>query len=164
MLDKLLQLVGTVAPILGTVLGSPLAGTAIALISQKLFGNSAASVTDILNSLKNDPNQIIKLKEIEADLVKHQSDNDLAMATLDANIAQSQIKVNEVAAGSNIFNSGWRSAIGWMGVIALFSQLLLTPYLAAFHVVIPSVDIQLLYGLLTILIGARSVDKIKGVK
>lgn len=164
MLDKLISLVGSVAPILGTVLGSPLAGTAIALISQKLFGTSSSTVSEILNSLKTNPENIIRLKEIEADLIKHQSDNDLASEKLGADNALAQIEINKISADKGFFYSAPRSLLLWLGVVALTSNMIVIPYLAAFGVLVPVVDLSLLYGLLMILIGARSVDLIKGVK
>lgn len=52
------------APILGTALGSPFLGIATSLIADK-FGVSAQDTEKLWETIKNDPESTIKLKQIE---------------------------------------------------------------------------------------------------
>ena len=81
-------------------------------------------------------------------------------------IALAQIGVNREEAKGNWFQSSWRPATGWVCVLGLLTNFLLSPILAGFGVLIPQADasvmMPLLLGLLG-LAGARSFDKIKKV-
>lgn len=60
------SIVKSVAPVLGTALGGPLAGAASKFIADKILGNSDATETDIANYiLSATPEQLIKLKELD---------------------------------------------------------------------------------------------------
>lgn len=60
----IIGIVSKIAPVLGSVLGSPLAGVGISLISQAL-GLSASSAHGIVDALAHDPEAVAKLKELE---------------------------------------------------------------------------------------------------
>jgi hypothetical protein len=81
-------------------------------------------------------------------------------------IALAQIGVNKEEAKGNWFQSSWRPATGWVCVLGLLTNFLVSPILAGFGVLIPQADasvmMPLLLGLLG-LAGARSFDKIKKV-
>jgi hypothetical protein len=81
-------------------------------------------------------------------------------------IALAQIEINKADAKGNWFQSSWRPATGWVCVLGLLTNFLLSPILAGFGVLIPQADasvmMPLLLGLLG-LAGARSFDKIKQV-
>ena len=81
-------------------------------------------------------------------------------------LALAQIGVNREEAKGNWFQSSWRPATGWVCVLGLLTNFLLSPILAGFGVLIPQADasvmMPLLLGLLG-LAGARSFDKIKKV-
>lgn len=64
MLDDLISVVGKSAPLLATVLGSPLAGMAIGLIGN-LFGIDPKKTDDLAKAIKNDPEADAKLKKLE---------------------------------------------------------------------------------------------------
>lgn len=63
---KLLPAVSKIAPLLGSVLGSPLSGVAIALIAQA-FNVHPGEVDKISQLLDSDPEAAIKLKTLEYD-------------------------------------------------------------------------------------------------
>ena len=81
-------------------------------------------------------------------------------------LALAQIGVNREEAKGNWFQSAWRPATGWVCVLGLLTNFLVSPILAGFNVTIPQADasvmMPLLLGLLG-LAGARSFDKIKKV-
>lgn len=81
-------------------------------------------------------------------------------------LALAQIGVNREEAKGNWFQSSWRPATGWVCVLGLLTNFLVSPILAGFGVAIPQADasvmMPLLLGLLG-LAGARSFDKIKKV-
>jgi len=60
----IIGLVSKIAPVLGSVLGSPLAGVGVSLISQAL-GLASPSVNGIVDALTRDPEAVAKLKELE---------------------------------------------------------------------------------------------------
>lgn len=60
------SLVKTVAPVLGTALGGPMAGAATKFIADKFLGNPDASEKEIADALmSSSPEQLIKLKELD---------------------------------------------------------------------------------------------------
>ena len=62
---KLKQIVGTVSPLLGGALGGPLGGLAGSMI-QKALGVDSEDAA--LTMLQSDPDALLKLKQVEADL------------------------------------------------------------------------------------------------
>jgi hypothetical protein len=93
------------------------------------------------------------------------------------NLVQGQLDINKIeAASENVFVSGWRPAIGWVGATALFTYYV--PYsltatgIWAYHciqsgqfVTRPDIGIADLIGLVGTLLGfgvLRSVDKSLG--
>lgn len=64
-------IVGAVAPALATVLGGPLAGVAVKALSSKLLGRDDGSEADIAQAVASmSPADLVKLKEVEAELTK----------------------------------------------------------------------------------------------
>jgi hypothetical protein len=64
--SKILPVVSEAAPLLGSVLGTPLAGVAISLIA-KAFGVNPDDLNALSSALINDPETSIKLKTLEYD-------------------------------------------------------------------------------------------------
>ncbi len=62
--SKIIPLVSKAAPLLGAVLGTPLASVALSLISQA-FGVSGGSITALDNALTGSPETALKLKTLE---------------------------------------------------------------------------------------------------
>ena len=65
------ETLAAVAPTLATALGSPLAGTAVAIIGRKLLGKDDATEEDIARALGSaDPTELLKLKEADQQFKK----------------------------------------------------------------------------------------------
>lgn len=64
LISDLISIVSKVAPVLGTALGTPLAGVAISLIA-KLFGGDEKSISDIKDKILSTPDYELKLKQLE---------------------------------------------------------------------------------------------------
>jgi len=82
-------------------------------------------------------------------------------------LALSQIKLNTAEAQGNWFQSSWRPATGWVCVIGMAVNFLISPIAAGFGVSIPQADtgtmMPVLMGLLG-LGGMRSFEKTKQVQ
>jgi hypothetical protein len=81
-------------------------------------------------------------------------------------LAVAQIKLNTEEAKGNWFQSSWRPATGWVCVLALMVNYLISPIAAGFGAVIPQADgstlMPILMGLLG-LGGMRSFERTKGI-
>lgn len=66
------DLLKTIAPLLGTALGGPLGGAAAAFIADKLGLDSKTvkDVSEVLNSSKMDPDQVVQIKLAELEFEK----------------------------------------------------------------------------------------------
>ena len=107
-----------------------------------------------------DPN---KLAEIE-----------LKLRELEQAVAMGQIEINKAEASNpNLFTSGWRPAIGWIGALALGYHFILYP-IALFvselygvsGIELPTVDFGTLFNLILAMLGfggLRTYEKIKNV-
>lgn len=62
----LLRIVGGAAPVLGSILGSPLAGIAVSLIAHA-FGVGSDDIASITSAVTGSPDATVKLRQIEAD-------------------------------------------------------------------------------------------------
>ena len=81
-------------------------------------------------------------------------------------IALAQIKLNTAEAKGNWFQSSWRPATGWVCVLALGVNYLVSPMAAGFGIDIPQADGGTLMPILGGLLGLgsmRSAERIKGV-
>lgn len=109
----------------------------------------------------------------EMEMIKMQQDGLFKELDAQMQMALAQARINEVEAASpNPWVSGWRPAVGWIGVAALAYQYLLRPLLpwfcnAAGHPVpdMPELDggMMELVALMLGFGGLRTFDKIKGV-
>lgn len=64
--SSLVKKVASVAPLLGSVLGSPLAGIAISLLAN-VFGVDPKDTTALSNAIATDPEASLKIKKLEYD-------------------------------------------------------------------------------------------------
>ncbi len=97
---------------------------------------------------------------------------EMAMRQLDLTQMQGQMQINQIeAANPNIFVSGWRPAIGWVGVFGLFYQFVIAPiaiYVLAIvdpGITLPNIGGAELISLVVALLGIgamRSYDKMQG--
>ncbi len=81
-------------------------------------------------------------------------------------LAVAQIKLNTAEAKGNWFQSSWRPATGWVCVLALGVNYLVSPMAAGFGIDIPQADGGTLMPILGGLLGLgsmRSAERIKGV-
>lgn len=98
---------------------------------------------------------------------------------IEAGLLQGQVEVNKVeAAHANTFVSGWRPAVGWVGVAAMGYQFVLYPFLVWAWALMqavgfvpttlappPMLETDALWVILTGILGlggARTVEKLKG--
>lgn len=166
-MDILKKLISSIAPTISTILGGPLAGIATQFLADKLVGNPDASISDIITAVKS-PDAAIKLKELDIQFKLELAKLQLEHEKLDSQDRQAQLEINlEDAKSGNFFKGGWRPALGWLGVIAIFNNFVVLPYLAMFNISIPVLDVGELMPLVILLlggIGARSYEKIKGIK
>ena len=82
-------------------------------------------------------------------------------------LAVAQIKLNTEEAKGNWFQSSWRPATGWVCVLALGVNYLVSPMAAGFGIDIPQADGGTLMPILGGLLGLgsmRSAERIKGVE
>jgi hypothetical protein len=126
------------------------------------IGSAAVSIREaITGEAVLDPNKKAELLEKTLEI-----ENSTTLA---------QIAVNQAEASSpSIFKGGWRPAVGWCCVFALFFEFLLRPLLpwsfGFFTKVppppLPSLDTGMLFNLMFGMLGLgglRTVEKIKGV-
>jgi hypothetical protein len=99
------------------------------------------------------------------------------IATMSQKYAQesalAQLEVNKVeAASSSLFVSGWRPATGWVCVLGMAGNFIVTPFanfvlaLLDVHVVVPLVPLDTMMPVLLGLLGLgglRTFEKTKGV-
>ncbi len=112
----------SVAPALGTALGSPLAGAAAAFIADRLGieSKTVESVTEVLNSGKLLPDQIEKIQLAEIDFQKFLETNKIDMAkinvdnTKDARLMQMTTRSNMPAVMSLLITVGFFGILGYM--------------------------------------------------
>ena len=129
-------------------------------------GDTVKAIGDTVDKLfTSDEERMEKQNE----LLKSNREYDLQENKLIAEQNIAQTEVNKVeAASSNVFTSGWRPAIGWVGAIALFYQFIVYPLMLWYPWETPPpppMDYTMLYTLITGMLGIagmRSYDKVKG--
>lgn len=85
------------------------------------------AVTQILDKVLPDPQAAADAKLKMLELAQR---GELAQLTAETQLAQGQIDINKVEAGSDsLFKSGWRPAAGWTCVGGLAYQIVLRPIL-----------------------------------
>jgi hypothetical protein len=114
-------------------------------------------VTCLLDKFVEDKDQKAKLAH-EISTLSDKHAQELALA---------QVKLNTAEAKGNWFQSSWRPATGWVCVLALGVNYLISPIAAGFGIVIPQADggtlMPILGGLLG-LGGMRSFEKTKNIE
>lgn len=116
MIDKIKNLVGTVAPALGSALGSPLGGAAISMIADKLgVPNNQQAVEKAIRQAT--PDEMLKLKEADNEF-------EVKMKELDVDVfrLETEDKQNARAAFSKDWTTklmGLLTLSGFMGYIFL---------------------------------------------
>lgn len=124
----------------------------------------------IIDKIWPDPAQ---RAQAQLDLLKLAQTGELARLTAETDLAKAQAAINLAEAGNgSVFVSGWRPGVGWVCVLALFSEFIARPFLefgahvAGYAIVFPQLEMG---DLLTLLLGMlglgayRTAEKIKGV-
>lgn len=124
----------------------------------------------LIDRLWPDPTERDKAK---LELLKMQQDGELKVLLADVELAKGQMEVNKAeAANASVFVSGWRPGVGWVCVLALFSQFILRPFfefgahLLGYAEHYPSLEIGDLMTLLLGMLGLgamRTTEKLRGV-
>lgn len=89
-LPVLAKIVEPAAPLLASVLGTPLAGVAVSLLSS-LFGSDPKNVGQLVTHVQNDPEATIKIKTLEyqhAEMLAKIASSDFAIQTHDVQDAR----------------------------------------------------------------------------
>jgi hypothetical protein len=116
-------------------------------------------VGKVIDNVIPDPD---KRMELQLELAKL-ADNENARESSER-IAQAEVNKAE-ASNSSIFVAGWRPAAGWISVSCIGYVIVFAPM---FHLGVPAPENMtlvrdILLGMLGLSIGARSLEKIKGV-
>ena len=84
--DKILQILGGIAPTIATALGGPLAGVATKALADKLLDRPDATEAEVEAAILGaSPQDLLKLKEAEADLERHLIDAGIEIEQIAAN-------------------------------------------------------------------------------
>lgn len=116
MINKLKNLVATVAPALGSALGSPLGGAAVSMIAEKLgVPNNKQAVEKAIRQAT--PDEMLKLKEADNEF-------ELKMKELDVDVFR--LETEDIQDARKNFSDDWTSKLlgfitlgGFMGYIFL---------------------------------------------
>lgn len=77
------DIVATVAPTVATMLGGPLAGMAVKALSNKLLGRDDATEDEVATAVSTmSPADIVRLRDLDVELAKTLSDNDIKLESL----------------------------------------------------------------------------------
>jgi len=115
MFDKLKDIVGKAAPMLGMALGGPLGKTAGSMVASVL--GTENDEDQMLAALQNNPEAMAKLKQIEAENERELRKMNLEAASKD--LAQQHQTIRAELASDNWYKSGWRPTIGWVLALSL---------------------------------------------
>ena len=110
----------TLVPLLGTALGGPLGGAAASFIADKLGIESKTieAVTDVLNSGKLSPDQIIQLKLAEIDFKKFLEQNKIDLAQMDVDNTKSAREMQITTQSSTPSVLTYLITSGFFGILA----------------------------------------------
>ncbi len=163
----LVDILASVAPVLASSLGGPLAGAAVAFLASKL-GLSEKTVEAVQGAVSGmGPADLEKLKELDLQFQK-----DMADIGIKIDLAQIDVNKEEAKSGS-VFVSGWRPFVGWCCGVAFAYAAILEPlmrfvaavffgYVGVFPVIDTWLTLQVLFGILGL--GAmRMQEKKAGV-
>lgn len=142
----------------------------MSLISNILgTGNVVKSVGDTLDNLfTSDEERLEAANELAK--ANRRFDHLADKLVAQQNIAQTEVNKAE-AASSNLFQAGWRPAIGWIGVLALAYQFVLYPLMLWIGTIYPqtqpppALEADMMFTIVTGMLGIagmRSYDKFKG--
>ena len=109
------SIVKSVAPILGTALGGPLAGTAIKVLGETILGDGEATETQVQEALLKglNPDALVKLKEADQAFA-------VRMKELDIDVAKLQLSEKNMYVSDTQDARKYKDAkVFWLGVVIL---------------------------------------------
>lgn len=127
-----------------------------------LLGGVFSGISELLGKFIPDKDTLV---QAQLELAKLQ---DGAAERAD-NLESAQVDVDKIEASNpNLFVSGWRPFIGWVGGITLAYSFLVAPFIHMFvpHQPIPTVDSSMIMDMVYALLGIggmRTVEKLSGV-
>lgn len=136
-----------------------------------IFGPIMDLFSKVADKIWPDPE---KKAQAQLELLKMQQAGDFKELEANLLLAQGQMDINKVEAGSSsLFTSGWRPAVGWVCASGLGYQLLLRPiggWIALnwfnWTSLPPALELDTLMSLLFGMLGLgayRTIEKVKGV-
>lgn len=127
-------------------------------------------VMEIIKRVIPDPE---KQAELQMEMVKLQSDDQMKELDAQLQMAQGQMQTNAAeASNSDMFVAGWRPFIGWICGCAFGAQLVFCPFITAIlgmfgkTIVFPQMDMNMIVTVLGGMLGIggmHTIEKIKGV-
>ena len=121
-----------------------------------LLGKLVDPVSNILDKVIEDKDQKAKLAHEIATMAEKNSQA----------LMMQQLKILQADAQGNWFQASWRPLCGYVCVLGLATNFLLSPIAAGFNITIPQADMSVMMPVLLGMLGlasARSYEKIKGV-
>ena len=109
----------TLAPLIGTALGGPLGGAAAAFLADKLGieSKTVEAVTEVLNSGKMTPDQIVSVKLAEVEFKKFTEANKIDVIRIDAADRDSARKMQTVTKSHVPAALTYLLTVGFFGVL-----------------------------------------------
>ena len=121
-----------------------------------IFGSLIEPATKLLDKVIEDKDQKNALAHEIATMAERHAQE----------LAQGQLEVNKVeAAHKSLFVAGWRPAIGWVGALGLFYNVILANIIGIW-IDLPEIDTTLLVPVMMGMLGLgamRSYEKVQGV-
>ena len=118
-----LDVVRKVAPAVAGLIGGP-GGMALKLLSQTFLGHPDGSEQEIGAAVMNDPDAVVKLRQIEADLERQRIEARQKMAELGLQLEQIEAGDRANARAREIAIKDWVPRVLALGVFALFTAAL----------------------------------------
>ncbi len=113
------KIIATVAPVLATALGGPLAGVAVGAIAKGILPDGTDPTPDNVAAavMSATPDTLIKLKQIELDFAKSMSDAGIKLEEIAANDRDSARKRDEAVKDYTTSALGYAVTVGFFGVL-----------------------------------------------
>ena len=110
-------LIKTMAPVLGTALGGPLAGAAIKVLGEALLGKPEATQDEVAAAITQDlsPDAFVKMREADNAFKAQMKSMDIDILKLNAQTEQAYLADVQSARAAN----GANQAVFWLGIAIL---------------------------------------------
>jgi len=122
-----LDIVRKAAPAVAGLIGGP-GGAALKLLSQGFLGHPDATEQEIGQAVMNDPDAVVKLKQIEADLERQRIEARQKLLELGVQLEGIEAADRANARAREVALKDWTTRALAIGVFALFALVILWPY------------------------------------